>query len=961
MEKTNAKTIAPQEGFQMQFVRSNADVCFGGGVLNPQPLTSKILTPEGFVAVADLKAGDVICGLENPTQTIVHYELEGEKDCIRLVLDDGTSAESALDHKWWILKDGVERTAISFELLESYQISQEKGETYEVCTFRMIEGKPVPVRIKEVQDIGKKEVACIGVSNSDELYITDDYIITKNCGKAQPLNAKILTPTGWTTMGELKVGDVICDTEGGTQKVLAVYEKGRRPIYRVYVGDGCTCCCAEHLWEVYDNVTSTVQIIDTKELAHGTNHAKQYSIICPEPVYRKPHKKSPSIQPYMMGRIMAFGTIHKSDVSPNTWNKLRNMGVKRHFVLPDRYLYGTIKERKEVLRGFVDGMVKTPFDPGTKQLLCFEVPLHQMQCLRILVKSLGGKVIVGKKLISKRLVYIQMPCNDEYYSPNRDEASQHYWVMDDVWRVDRAGEAETRCILVSNENHLYITDNYITTHNTFAAILMVAEPTLDPAFRAAFTRRNLGNLKQGGGIIDDFTAAYDDYVRITTSENPRVVFPSGAYVDCLHIADESPGKLMERAKGWQYDLIYMDELTSYEWTTFSIIGTRCRGKGKWTGKIRGTTNPKRSHWTRRMLDFYIGPDGFVIPERNGVVIYYYQAGDTVNDLVIAESKLEVYQMCKVDIDKKLKRLGGKDWTYEDMIRSFVFYAGKMSENKASIGRNSSYIGSVAAVGGKRAQQLIEGNFNVDEDEADDAPIQSRHAQAVFTNDECRNGDKWITVDLADVGTDNLIALYWDGFHIEDILILTNSTPKLNYERIKLFSVQHDVPDSHIIYDATHGTYMYDYMPSAIPFISAGSAIGMYALAANRLKDECYMRLVDMITNGRISCSERVGRTRYVHQGIKEEYTVQSEFLEECSVVRLQETPSGKKKLMNKKDMNARLGKGRSMDLLDPCAMRMLPVLQYQYGEELDATSASRQKQEERASGRFNIYDDTNWA
>ena len=37
-------------------------------------------------------------------------------------------------------------------------------------------------------------------------------------------------------------------------------------------------------------------------------------------------------------------------------------------------------------------------------------------------------------------------------------------------------------------------------------------------------------------------------------------------------------------------------------------------------------------------------------------------------------------------------------------------------------------------------------------------------------------------------------------------------------------------------------------------------------------------------------------------------------------------------------MNQQLGKNRSMDLLDPCAMRMLPVLEYPYGEELIRTS-----------------------
>lgn len=34
-------------------------------------------------------------------------------------------------------------------------------------------------------------------------------------------------------------------------------------------------------------------------------------------------------------------------------------------------------------------------------------------------------------------------------------------------------------------------------------------------------------------------------------------------------------------------------------------------------------------------------------------------------------------------------------------------------------------------------------------------------------------------------------------------------------------------------------------------------------------------------------------------------------------------------------MNQMLGRGRSMDVLDPIAMRFLPVLQYQMGDELE--------------------------
>ena len=68
-------------------------------------------------------------------------------------------------------------------------------------------------------------------------------------GKAQPLDAKILTPTGWKFMGDIKVGDTVIAGDGSRTKVEAVFPQGEKDIYRVTFQDGSsTECCDEHLW-----------------------------------------------------------------------------------------------------------------------------------------------------------------------------------------------------------------------------------------------------------------------------------------------------------------------------------------------------------------------------------------------------------------------------------------------------------------------------------------------------------------------------------------------------------------------------------------------------------------------------------------------------------------------------------------------------------------------------------------
>lgn len=495
-------------------------------------------------------------------------------------------------------------------------------------------------------------------------------------------------------------------------------------------------------------------------------------------------------------------------------------------------------------------------------------------------------------------------------------------------------------------------------------VLALAEPLMtDGSFRALISRRNLGNLKSGGGFIDTFRQLFGEYCEIRQADSPRVSFDCGSYCDLTYIDDNDLDVMRERAKGWQYDVIAIDEITEMSWEAFSYVLTRNRGMSKtFTGKFFATLNPKRSHWTRYFLDWYVGVDGFIMPERNGVVRYFY-AGDaaSVKDVTWGSTKEEVYSKSRIDIDRKLRAIGG-NFTYKNLIKSFVFYQGKLSENLTLVGNNPDYIGSVAASGGRIAQALFEGNFNVDPDEAEHIPIPSDKARKCFTNDPAVNGDRWVTVDLADYGADNVVAIAWNGFHAVDIMILTKSTPRLNAERLRMFARENATPENRMIYDATSGRYFSDYVPDAIPYISASRPSGIYALTASSMKDLCYLRLCRMIESGGLTFSDKVATTIYVHQHIHNVVTVQNEFMEECAVVRFTEHASGRMKLMSKKEMNRNLGRGRSMDLLDPCAMRMYPCTNMEYGTERSVGSgiAVAESASVGAYAGASVYDDDLW-
>lgn len=66
----------------------------------------------------------------------------------------------------------------------------------------------------------------------------------------QPLDAKILTPTGWTTMGEIKKGDWVVGPDGHKYEVLQeTYDKGIQNVYEITTTNGGkTKASEEHVW-----------------------------------------------------------------------------------------------------------------------------------------------------------------------------------------------------------------------------------------------------------------------------------------------------------------------------------------------------------------------------------------------------------------------------------------------------------------------------------------------------------------------------------------------------------------------------------------------------------------------------------------------------------------------------------------------------------------------------------------
>ena len=134
-------------------------------------------------------------------------------------------------------------------------------------------------------------------------------------GKAQSLESKILTPSGWKTMGEIIVGDKVFAMDGTIATVTGVFPQGLKPMYKITMSDGSTTeCCDEHLWLTQNipertansskwRVRSLAEI--KKCLKTGKTQQRYYTIPMVEPIQFE--AKQFYIDPYLLGVLLGDG------------------------------------------------------------------------------------------------------------------------------------------------------------------------------------------------------------------------------------------------------------------------------------------------------------------------------------------------------------------------------------------------------------------------------------------------------------------------------------------------------------------------------------------------------------------------------------------------------------------------------------------------------------------------------
>jgi hypothetical protein len=69
-------------------------------------------------------------------------------------------------------------------------------------------------------------------------------------GRAQPLDAPVLTLDGYRPIGSLAIGDTLASIDGQTSTVTGIYPQGRKQVFKITLADGRTVRATDHIQPV---------------------------------------------------------------------------------------------------------------------------------------------------------------------------------------------------------------------------------------------------------------------------------------------------------------------------------------------------------------------------------------------------------------------------------------------------------------------------------------------------------------------------------------------------------------------------------------------------------------------------------------------------------------------------------------------------------------------------------------
>ena len=184
-------------------------------------------------------------------------------------------------------------------------------------------------------------------------------------GKAQPLDAQVLTEDGWKRMGDLQFGDRLASVDGQPSRVAGIFPQGEKQVYRVtFSDDRSTECCDEHLWKVMYRGWDAPRVLTTAKLRQMLTRKRYQGRVWIDTFSGEfGHRATLPLDPWVLGALLGDGTLARLCISTADAELLVRMqarlGPELQLVVSGGYDYRIRRVSSRWQKG-VQGVVPNP-------------------------------------------------------------------------------------------------------------------------------------------------------------------------------------------------------------------------------------------------------------------------------------------------------------------------------------------------------------------------------------------------------------------------------------------------------------------------------------------------------------------------------------------------------------------------------------------------------------------------
>ena len=328
--------------------------------------------------------------------------------------------------------------------------------------------------------------------------------------KAHPYSEKVYTPEGIKNWRDVKIGDLLYNTYGGTTKVIDIPFDATTDIYEVTLRDGRRVKASEnHLWKVID-WNNKEKVLSTKELLNGyyrvKGNYKEYKYYIPKNMGVDFTEKSVKLPPYFMGIMLGDGCftqskhhqayftsslqdleIYKRNVPfairtydnrhhkwlvPNIGNILKEYNLidknSHTKFIPDSYKYNSREARVSLLQGLLDTDGYIGYGGNPEYTTC---SLNLCNDVMEVARSLGINCNMQKLYNSygeyyKVVFYTDITLFKLQRKANRQRITKTRAYKTGIINIEYIGKERAKCVTVDSADSCYLIGDFVTTHNS---------------------------------------------------------------------------------------------------------------------------------------------------------------------------------------------------------------------------------------------------------------------------------------------------------------------------------------------------------------------------------------------------------------------------------------------------------------------------------------------------------------